>query len=201
MHSVENIGQSRTFSHSSRERRSVAEAKAVDEVCRFFVKAGWCKHGAECRLMHPQLEEPSRLRPEKELKEVCQFFVKSRWCKWGDLCKHIHPVEDVEPSRRDRHRSSSPAPWRRSPSPQTARLRLNSWEAREEERPWKVRETAVGAVSHPRRSRSRTRQVVPTGVEICNFFIKAGWCKWAEKCKHLHVQPTEASQVGLLSSR
>ncbi|CAE8719577.1 unnamed protein product [Polarella glacialis] len=74
------------------------------EACGFFLKAGWCKFGQECRHEHiAGPDTPVGVIPDmggmggQRSGEHCGFFRTKGWCKWGDQCKHQHVADADTP--------------------------------------------------------------------------------------------------------
>lgn len=145
---------------------------ASGEMCLFFVKAGWCKHGDACKHSHSTGGYQAYAPPERDLSlgafgervarnpqayaggkgggkagEICEFFAKAGWCKYGDTCRFGHSM------------SSSRAP-------------VDSFRSY--------------AAPSPFPSHTYQPSGPPQSGEICQFFAKAGWCKFGAECKHSH---------------
>lgn len=154
------------------------------EICKFFEKAGWCKFGDGCNFEHvsaagqvPAVVPPPSAQssvggpPPNSSGELCGFFVKSGWCKYGDACRHSHSVG---------------APESRSPVAVAPPVRL-----------------PVGAAPPINYGPHGPSQLPPTlsaappdsSGEVCQFFVKAGWCKYGDACRHSHNigSPTQAN--------
>jgi len=168
------------------------------EMCQFFVKAGWCKFGDACRHSHSAEEAmsiapgvapavaPTNYGPHGPMQlpstiaaaapalprdasgEVCQFFAKAGWCKYGDACRYSHAT--AAPAQANQYASALVS---------TAMNLL------------KKPEYAVGAPA------AAPLLGPPGSGEICQFFVKAGWCKYGDACKHSHVAPSPAPPVSL----
>jgi len=96
--------------------------------------------------------------------EVCQFFQKSGWCKFGDQCKYAHV--GGAPGGAPGGPLGGPQAGPQAGQP----IAHPDW--------LPVKAAALKAL---------TPQPAPGSAgEICQFFAKAGWCKWADACKYLH---------------
>eukprot|EP00931_Biecheleriopsis_adriatica_P008937 TRINITY_DN11006_c0_g1_i1.p1 TRINITY_DN11006_c0_g1~~TRINITY_DN11006_c0_g1_i1.p1 ORF type:complete len:352 (+),score=64.40 TRINITY_DN11006_c0_g1_i1:30-1085(+) len=152
------------------------------ELCQFFARSGWCKWGDQCKHLHGQDElafmnssggesplppldppVPGSLRISQE---TCQFFAREGWCKWGDKCHHIHD------------RTSPPTSSLQEVSSRLGGSSLSSLSG-------SVRAVAA-ALGGGRSEKDRS-----TG-EVCQFFAREGWCKWGDKCHHLHTASPSA---------
>lgn len=60
------------------------------DICRFFQKAGWCKHGSECRQAHVGVPTVATGVPPTGAREACRIFQTTGLCKWGASCHHMH---------------------------------------------------------------------------------------------------------------
>jgi len=121
------------------------------EACQFFSKAGWCKFGDACRFAH--IGEPRQ-------REACEFFAKAGWCKWGDQCKHAH--------------AGGPAGAPGQPGGGGGGGQGLLEQLLGDPSPFPSPDPPAGGGGAP-------------GQEACQFFSKAGWCKWGDACRFAHV--------------
>ncbi|CAE8634917.1 unnamed protein product [Polarella glacialis] len=138
------------------------------EACGFFLKAGWCKFGQECRHEHiAGPDTPVGVIPDmggmggQRSGEHCGFFRTKGWCKWGDQCKHQHVADADTP--------------------------IGVSDPSHEHVPWFCLRSApdMGGM------------VGGQSGEACGFFLTKGWCKWGEQCKHVHMVGPETPMGGM----
>ena len=74
---------------------SPKSGKALQEVCRYFMRTGTCGYGDKCRYHHPQSAHRPKLNsmgyPQREMEHACPFYLKNGWCGFGATCKFNHP--------------------------------------------------------------------------------------------------------------
>lgn len=119
------------------------------------------------------------------LENACQFFVKAGWCKFGDACRYAHvgAARDQEvcqffvragwcrwgDSCRHMHPGGSPAGG----------------------------QMAGGAPHALPRQPGGLIGRMPGSAEACQFFMKAGWCKYGDDCRYQHAAGGPAGGAGV----
>jgi len=190
----------------------------MGEACEFFSKAGWCKWGDACKYGHsgaprtagaagraaaPMPGGGSMGKSQQVLltgqtmvckyfntpggcrngemctfshvgapgvKEACQFFVKAGWCKWGDACKYLHT-------------GGPPGGPQGMPAGMGGGFST----------------APMGELQASPPMSTFTNGVVGAQPEVCQFFQKAGWCKFADQCRYVHTggPPTPVSPASM----
>ena len=177
------------------------------EICRFFSKAGWCKHGDTC--IHKHMSEGqwtahSEPIPEPQLAhghpgksgEVCNFFSKAGWCKWGDTCIHKHmsdgqgTVPIPEPQLADSHPGKSREICRFFSKTGWCKHRdtcIHAHVLGDDTTEGRPKEADSGSRVEEGPPDPQEREHTGTSGQVCNFFSKAGWCKYGDGCIHAHI--------------
>mmetsp|Transcript_106602 Transcript_106602/g.299514 ORF Transcript_106602/g.299514 Transcript_106602/m.299514 type:complete len:592 (-) Transcript_106602:52-1827(-) len=150
------------------------------EICQFFARAGWCKFGDLCRHGHVVPPQNAGASFAQHSGEICQFFAKAGWCKYGDQCKHLHATAGSElmpPSQQP------PSQGKLIIGPAAIAAAKASGVTPTPGRP----PSGFHAASAPPRLDWPPPSGAPSSSgEICQFFAKAGWCKFGDLCRHVH---------------
>mmetsp|Transcript_115500 Transcript_115500/g.333667 ORF Transcript_115500/g.333667 Transcript_115500/m.333667 type:complete len:289 (-) Transcript_115500:19-885(-) len=163
------------------------------EVCQFFARAGWCKWGDACKYAHaggptsamgrpPLAALPSSGRQlTTAATTVCKFFASPGGCRNGENCPFQHTGEPGEPEVCQFFQRSGWCKWADT-----------------------CKYLHAGGPADLAPSAAPPRSATPTldfgisggGVsgEPCQFFAKAGWCKWGDGCRYQHV-PSELGEA------
>jgi len=185
------------------------------ELCLFFSKAGWCKFGNLCKHIHAQsdVQPPQTLivplqhprpsavpsGPPQSSGEVCQFFAKAGWCKFGDACKHQHVSTGGAPLPPELTVRPTSAPQSGEVCQFFAKA---GWCKYGDTCKYSHQYEGLGlvpqAVDQAQQLLERAaklQQAVQASGEACQFFAKAGWCKFGDACKYSHGEADACSQV------
>ena len=179
--------------HFRAEPYAVGASLGLSAACQFFVKTGWCKWGDGCRHAHiPGPDTPNGGRPAgppgkpgEKTGEVCQFFSKAGWCKYGDQCRHEHipgltagkpPLDPTEPCK-----FFAKAGWCQFGD--SCRYQHIPGEEFGDGQ-------GLGPLPDGPQGLSLEPGLQATG-ESCQFFAKAGWCKYGAACRFAHVLPPD----------
>ncbi|KAL9225969.1 hypothetical protein vseg_001836 [Gypsophila vaccaria] len=188
--------------------------------CSFYVKTGKCKFGATCKFHHPkdiqipsdEPEAPSkeqtngnRTSERNEVKTLiidpapsfnskglpvrlgeadCPFYMKTGSCKYAANCRYNHPDRnDINPPVAVGHSLLA------SPIPNLTMGLVNSAAAILQSFQPGLAQTAFGpgAVIYPQRP----------GQPACDYYMKAGVCKYGEMCKFDHPVASKSVKLTL----
>jgi len=172
------------------------------EVCQFFVKAGWCKFGDQCKHLHiggPDTPVPGDGLLQQLLSqdgqqsgEACGFFAKAGWCKFGDTCKyaHIGPAGAAPPPRS----MGGMPPSQQQGMGEACEFFTKSGWCKFGDGCKYMHALAGGKGGPPPRQmmgggKGGVVNAFMGGGEACQFFAKAGFCKWGDGCKYVHAGP------------
>lgn len=161
-------------------------------VCKYYSMPGGCKNGEMCTFAH--VGTPG-------MPELCQFFQKAGWCKWGDQCKYVHAGGPVVPLCGGGGGGKGQPGLPGNPCQFFQKAGWCKWGDG-------CRYSHVGGPEHEMHVPVLDGQRLPFllqqqgGVgspiqEVCQFFAKSGWCKWADGCKYIHsAEPLPSSLEG-----
>uniref|UniRef100_A0A0E0JL71 C3H1-type domain-containing protein n=1 Tax=Oryza punctata TaxID=4537 RepID=A0A0E0JL71_ORYPU len=189
---------------------SILPVRPSEPLCSFYAKTGKCKFRAMCKFNHPKdIEIPSSqnepesavtvegetdigsaadsvsakmLTPVAAAQEFnskglpmrpgevdCPFYMKMGSCKFGSACRFNHP---------DRLVLNFPLPLGQTILPTPESMLLNPATNFMQGYDFHSAHTPVGpgAVTYPQRP----------GATVCDFYMKTGFCKFADRCKFHH---------------
>lgn len=189
---------------------SILPVRPSEPLCSFYAKTGKCKFRAMCKFNHPKdIEIPSsQNEPESAVTvegetdigsaadsvsakmqtpvaaaqefnskglpmrpgEVdCPFYMKMGSCKFGSTCRFNHP---------DRLVLNFPLPLGQTILPTPESMLLNSSANFMQGFDFHAAHMPVGPgpVTYPQRP----------GATVCDFYMKTGFCKFADRCKFHH---------------
>ena len=68
--------------------------KFKTELCCFYTKNGWCRHGNNCSFAHGLRELRCHTEHPNYKTRTCKSFQTKGFCPYGFRCKFIHPVRE-----------------------------------------------------------------------------------------------------------
>lgn len=156
-------------------------------------KAGWGKWGEESG---QETVEKRHQERAGQSGQVCNFFSKAGWCKWGDTCIHKHmsdgqgTVPIPEPQLADSHpgksreicRFFSKAGWCKHGD-----TCIHAHVLGDDTTEGRPKEADSGSRVEEGPPDPQEREHTGTSGQVCNFFSKAGWCKYGDGCIHAHI--------------
>lgn len=113
--------------------------------------------------------------------QACQFFAKAGWCKFGEQCRYAHIGEQRDREVCQFFEKTGWCKW----ADQCRHLHVGGPNA-----------AAATAAGGPPATDDLFAQLLNQAYadqpqdgapgEVCQFFQKAGWCKWGDGCKYVH---------------
>ncbi|XP_020207376.1 zinc finger CCCH domain-containing protein 37 isoform X2 [Cajanus cajan] len=148
--------------------------------CPYFLKTQRCKFGSKCKFNHPKVSsenaDVSSGLPERPSEPPCTFYMKTGSCKYGVTCRYNHPDRNaINPSIAALGPSILPS--------SAANLNIgvlnpavSVYQAFDPRLSNPMSQVGIAETIYPQR---------PGQIE-CDYYMKTGECKFAERCKFHH---------------